>query len=161
MGRGLMFTSGAVLALLLHPAIAQTPGQMPAAAAMPPGTQNPALAQPPAAAPAPVRMSPTPVPPATPPTSQSPAALIVPGGAGGLCECLINHDAPGKKQFDKTRMHQTCLANVDACQAACNTDHYYSFVPHAVYTCPMQPGGPNTGHIAMNAAPAVRLLSRR
>jgi hypothetical protein len=62
--------------------------------------------------------------------------------------------------FDKTKMHQTCLGSPEACQAACQTDHYYSFVPHAIYTCP-GPSGPATGHIAMNTRPVVRLLSRR
>lgn len=157
MGRGFLF--GVVFMLMLPSAFAQAPS----AGALPPGAQNPALVQPQLAAPpsAPSATAAQPVvqpPPAS--DSTSPSALIVPGGAGGLCECLINHDAPGQRQFDKTRMHQSCLANVDACQAACNTDHYYSFVPHANYTCPARPDQ-GTGHIAMNALPAMRLLGRR
>lgn len=94
------------------------------------------------------------------PTPDSPSAgtLDVPGGAAGLCECLINHD-PSLSVFDKTKMHQSCLGSVAACQAACQTDHYYSFVPRAIYTCPLRPEKP--GNLALNVQPAVRYLSRR
>ncbi|HWD59066.1 MAG TPA: hypothetical protein VG308_12340 [Stellaceae bacterium] len=94
------------------------------------------------------------------PTPTSPSALIIPGGAGGLCECLINHD-PGVPPLDKTRMHQTCLASVDACQSACNSGHFYSFVPHAAWTCPGPPNGQPGGHIALLSRPAPRLLAAR
>jgi hypothetical protein len=156
MGRGLILALAATLALLAQPALAQTP----AARSMPAGTQNPALAQPQLVAPAPVQLVP-PSPPITPPPSAptSPGALIVPGGAGGLCECLIDHD-PSHPTWDKTRMQQRCLASADACQAVCNTERFYSFIPHATYTCPGNPGDA-TGHIAMNMQPAMRLLSRR
>jgi hypothetical protein len=97
--------------------------------------------------------------PGGPQPDQSPASMIVPGGAGGLCECLINHD-PSIPVLDKTRIHRSCLASVDACQAACNTDHYYSFVPHAVFTCPGRPDQ-ETGHIALNTRSAVRRLGER
>lgn len=81
---------------------------------------------------------------------------MVPGGAGGFCECLINHDA-GLSVFDKTKMHQACLANVEACQAVCNTQRFFSFIPNAVYTCPGRRDEP--GHVAMNTRPAARLLT--
>lgn len=93
------------------------------------------------------------------PNQPAPSALIGPEGAGGLCECLINHD-PKLSVFDKTKMHQRCMGSPEACRAACETDRYFSFVPHAIFTCP-GPSGPATGHIAMNTRPAVRLLSRR
>ena len=154
MSLGSKLAIGAAFALMLQPALAQTPSPP----SMPVGTQNPALAQPQLAAPAPVQL--TPQPPAAPqPDAASPSSMIIPGGAGGLCECLINHDA-SLSVFDKTKMHQACLASVDACRAACNTDHYYSFVPHAVFTCPVRPDQ-DTGHIAMNTRPAVRLLGPR
>ena len=173
----------AVLALTLQPAVAQSPG----ASTMPPGTQNPALVQPrlvqppggplPQSAPQPGAYQPGPQPsgyqpgpqpsaaqpggfqPGPTPNNPAPSALIGPDGAGGLCECLINHD-PNVPAFDKTKMHQSCLGSPEACQATCQTDHYYSFVPHAIYTCP-GPNGPMTGHIALNMRSAVRLLSRR
>lgn len=91
------------------------------------------------------------------PSNPAPSALIGPDGAGGLCECLINHD-PNISPFDKTKMHLGCKDSPDACRAACQTDRYFSFVPHAVFSCP-GPGGPATGHIALNTRPAVRLLS--
>jgi hypothetical protein len=155
MGRGSIFALAATLALLAPPALAQAPG----ANSMPAGTQNPALAHPQPVAPAPVQLAP-PSPPVAPPNAPtSPGALIVPGGAGGLCECLVDHD-PSHPTWDKTRMHQRCLGSVDACQAACNTEQFYSFIPHATYTCPGNPGEP-TGHIAMNMRPALRLRAGR
>ena len=155
MGRGLIFALAAMLSLLVQPALAQTPG----ASSRPAGTQNPALAQPQPIAPAPVQLAPPSPPLASPSAPISPGALIVPGGAGGLCECLMDHD-PAHPTWDQTRMHQRCLASVDACQAACNTERFYSFVPHATYTCPGSPGNA-TGHIAMNTQPALRLLASR
>jgi hypothetical protein len=156
MGRGSIFALAATLTLLAQPALAQTPG----ASSMPAGTQNPALAQPQLVAPAPVQLAPPPRPAAPPPsTPTSPGALIVPGAAGGLCECLVDHD-PSHPVYDKTRMHQRCLGSADACQAACNTERFYSFIPHATYTCPGNPGDA-TGHIAMNMRPALRLLGGR
>jgi hypothetical protein len=155
MGRGSIFVLVATLALLTAPALAQTPG----ANSMPAGTQNPALAQPQLVAPAPAQLAP-PSPAVAPPSAPtSPSALITPGGAGGLCECLVDHD-PSHPTWDKTRMHQRCLGSVDACQAACNTEQFYSFIPHATYTCPVNPGEA-TGHIAMNMQPALRLLTGR
>lgn len=161
----------AAVALSLRPAVAQSPG----AATMPPGTQNPAFVQPQLVPPPGGPLSPSPpqpgglepasqpggLPPASTPNQPAPSALITPdsAGAGGLCECLINHDSK-LTVFDKTKMHQSCLGSVEACRAACATDHYYSFVPHAVYTCP-GPSGPAAGHIAMNMRPAMRLLSSR
>jgi hypothetical protein len=107
-----------------------------------------------------VQLVPPSAPIAPPPNAPtSPGALVVPGGAGGLCECLVDHD-PSHPTWDKTRMHQRCLGSVDACQAACNTERFYSFIPHATYTCPGNPGDV-TGHIAMNLRPALRLLGSR
>jgi hypothetical protein len=152
------FAFAAIVALALHPANAQTPSS-----SMPAGTQNPALAQPQLVAPPPVRlMQPAPQPggpqPGGPtPDSPNAGVLITPGGAGGLCECLNSHNLSASV-FDKTKMHQVCLGSVDACQAACNTQYLFSFVPHAIYTCP---GRPEEGHVAMNAQPSVRLLSAR
>jgi hypothetical protein len=156
MGRGSIFALAAMLTLLVLPAWAQ----MPSANSMPAGTQNPAVVQPQMTAPAPVR----PAPPSQPAAPQatapaSPDALIGPGSAGGLCECLIDHD-PSHPTWDKTRMHQRCMGSVDACRAACNTERFYSFIPHATYTCPGNPGD-TTGHIAMNMRPALRLLAAR
>ena len=117
---------------------------------------------PPAPAPQPSSFQPGPQPggfqPGPTPDSPSAGVLAVPGGAGGLCECLIGHDR-SLAALDKTKMHQTCLGNVAACQAACQTDHAYSFVPHAVYTCPLQPEKP--GNVALNDQSAVRYLSHR
>jgi hypothetical protein len=156
MGRGLIFAVAAMLVFVAQPLLAQSPG----ARSMPAGTQNPALAQPQLVAPAPVQLVP-PSPPIAPPPSAptSSGAMIIPGGAGGLCECLIDHD-PSHPTWDKTRMQQRCLASADACQAACNTERFYSFIPHATYTCPGSPGEA-TGHIAMNMQPTLRLLARR
>jgi hypothetical protein len=133
----LRFALAALFGLVIQPALAQTPST----STMPAGTQNPAVAQPRLVAPPPVQLTPPPpAQPAAPPSdAASPASMIIPGGAGGLCECLINHD-PALSVFDKTKMHQTCLASVEACQAVCNTPRYFSFVPHAVYTCPGRPG---------------------
>jgi hypothetical protein len=148
----------ALATLALHPALAQVPSS-----AAPAGTQNPALAQPRLVAPPPPAqlVSPPPVQPGPGPQPDAPSAasLIVPGGAGGLCECLINHD-PGQSVFDKTKMHQRCLGNVEACQALCNTPRYFSFVPHAVYTCPGQPG-PESRPVAANGRGGVRVASSR
>ena len=151
-----------MVASALQPALAQTPSR----GAMPAGTQNPAVAQPQLVAPPPpARLStppapqpqPQPLAPSAAAGPQTPGSMIIPGGAGGLCECLVNHD-PTLTVFDKTKMHQSCMANVDACQAACNTQHFFSWVPHAVYTCPARPG---EGQVAMNTLPASRLLGRR
>lgn len=151
----------ALLALAVAPAGAQTPS-----GAMPPGTQNPATAQPQLVAPATPQLT-QPTPPAGPPPQPAapggmtpPSALIIPGGAGGLCECLINHD-PNLPPFDKTKMHQVCLGSVEACQSACNTQRYYSFVPHAIFTCPAGPGEPGAGHIASGPRSPLRLASTR
>jgi hypothetical protein len=154
----------AIVVLALGPALRPALAQSPGASMMPIGAQNPAVTQPPPIAPrTPVVLPPSttvvPQEPAPPPANQSPASMIIPGGAAGLCECLINHD-PSAPAFDKTKMHQSCLASVDACQAACNSDHYYTFVPHAAFTCPAHPT-PETGHIALNARSAVRPLSER
>ena len=92
------------------------------------------------------------------PNQPAPSALIGPDNAGGLCECLIDHD-PNLPNYDKTKIRRSCSPSPDACQSACNTGKYYSFVPHAVFSCPGQPE-PN-GHIAMNFSPAWRLLGRR
>lgn len=174
----------AALALTLQPAFAQSPG----AATMPPGTQNPALAEPhlvqpprnlppyqpgpqPSGyqpGPQPTNAQPTPQPasvqpdgsqPGPTPNNPAPSAVIGPDDTGGLCQCLIHHE-PNLPAVDETKMQQSCLGSLEACQAACQTDHDYSFVPHAAYTCP-GPSGPMTGHIAMNTRPALRLLSRR
>jgi hypothetical protein len=158
MGRGSILALTAILALLPQPGFAQTPG----ASSRPAGTQNPAVVQPQLVTPAPVQLAPPAPPIAVPPggpTPNSHGALVVPGGAGGLCECLIDHD-PAHPTWDKTRMHQRCLGSVDACQAACNTERFYSFVPHATYTCPSNPGEAG-GHIAMNMQPVLRRLSAR
>jgi len=150
----------AVLAVAVVPAAAQSPGSgtMPAGAQNPaqnpalvqpqlvtplrlgpqPGTAatpQPQLAQPYQPGPQPGGAQPGPTPPGPTPNEPAASALIGPDGTGGLCECLISHD-PSLSLFDKARMHQSCLASVDACQAACNTQRYFSFVPHAIYTCP-------------------------
>jgi hypothetical protein len=92
------------------------------------------------------------------PNQPAPSALIGPDNTGGLCECLINHD-PNLPAYDKTMIHRSCTATLDACQSACNTGKYYSFIPHATFSCPGQPEP--SGHIAMNFSPVSRLLSRR
>ncbi|HWB50994.1 MAG TPA: hypothetical protein VG651_17920 [Stellaceae bacterium] len=138
MRRVVPFVLAAVVALSVQPALAQTASST----TMPAGTQNPAVVQPHLVAPPELVPPPAPQPaPAAPPSDAppSPSSLIIPGGAGGLCECLINHD-PSLTVFDKTKMHQTCLASAEACQALCNTPRFFSFVPHAVFTCPGRPG---------------------
>ena len=151
--------AAAMVTLALHPALAQTP-----AISIPPCAQTPARAQPPLVAPAPVQLVPPALQPAAPqpggPTPDSPSAglPIIPGGAGGLCVCLVSHNLSASV-FDKTKMHQTCLSSADACQAACNTQYLFSFVPHSTFTCPGRPE--ETGHVAMNTSPTVRLLSAR
>jgi hypothetical protein len=146
-----------VLALALQPAFAQPPS----AVTLPPGAQNPALAQPQMVSPLLPQQQQQPAAPQSGQTSNPPAssALTSPDGAGGLCECLINHD-PNLPPYDKTKIHRSCTESPGACQAACNTEKYYSFVPHAVFSCPVQPGEPGA-HVAMNLTRAVRLLSRR
>lgn len=176
MRAGFKIALAALLILAAEPAFAQTAGTT-----MPPGTQNPAVAQPRLVAPPQSVLSqpaqnyqpgPQPGGPPQPSGSQpsqayqpgpqpgepSPGALIVPGDAGGLCECVVNHDR-AVSPFDKTKMHQSCLASVAACQSACNTDHSFSFVPHAIYTCPG--GGEGTGRVAASASPVRRLASAR
>jgi hypothetical protein len=150
------FILAAVLALAVQPAFAQAP-----ITPMPPGAQNPAVAQPRLVAPPPMLTQPGPQPTAQPagPQPGSPSALIVPGGAGGLCECLNSHNLSAAA-FDKTHLHQSCLGSVDACQAACNTQYLFSFVPHAPFTCPGRPGE-ELGKVAVNARPSVLLLSQR
>lgn len=148
----------AVLALGLRPALAQ---QSPAAATMPPGTQNPALSRPQMVSPLipgtqPNAPQPADSQPGTPGDQATPNA---PAGPVGLCECLVNHD-PNVATLDKTIMHRSCSANVGACEAMCNTQKDYSFIPDATLSCPGQPQEQN-GHIVMNFTPAVRLLSRR
>jgi hypothetical protein len=157
------FALTALAVLALQPAFAQTPSTMP------PGTQNPALAQPRLVAPPvqlvqPPRPGPQPLPagpqPGSPqPDASSPSALITPGGAGGLCECLNSH-ALSASIFDKTRLHQRCLTSAEACQAACNTQYLFSFVPHSIFTCPVRPGE-EVGHVAMNTRPSARQLGAR
>lgn len=155
------FALAVALVLTLRPALAQ---QSPGAATMPAGTQNPALVQPQLVTP--YRAGPQPGSPATgatqpgpTPNEPAPSALIGPDATGGLCECLINHD-PNLPPYDKTKIHRSCSPSPGACQAACNTEKYYSFVPHAIFSCPGHPGEPGS-HIAMNLRPAVRYLSRR
>jgi len=155
MGFGSILALMTALTLLAPPALAQTPRT----STMPPGTQNPALVQPQAVAPAPIQLAPPSPPIAAPGSPSSPGLSVVPGTAGGLCECLIDHD-PSHPTWDKTRMHQRCLGSVDACQAACNTERFYSFIPHATFTCPGNPGEAS-GHIAMNLRPALLRLSAR
>lgn len=151
-----MFVLAAMAALALQPARAQTPS----GSTIPPGTQNPALAQPRLVAPPQPSLILPSAQPATPPAeAASPSSLIIPGGAGGLCECLLSHD-PALSVFDKTKMHQACLASVEACQAVCNTPHSFSFVPHAVYTCPGRPGE-ESRPVAGNNRRSVRLAAAR
>lgn len=162
------FALAAALTLALQSAFAQTSGT----SSMPPGTQNPALAQPRLVQPPqlvqPYQPGPQPGAPAPSagvqpfqpgpqPGQPAPSALIGPGGAGGLCECLNSH-VLSAEAFDKTHLHQSCLASADACQTSCNTQNLYSFVPHAIYTCP---GRPEEGHIAMNTRRSTRLLGAR
>jgi hypothetical protein len=165
------FVMSAALTLTLQPAFAQSPS----ASAMPPGTQNPALVQPhlvpaPGGPLSPATPQPNSGQPVAQPASAQPGAtpeqpgsnaMILPDstGAGGLCQCLTN-DRPGVSPFDQTQMHQSCRNSVEACQTECQTDHNYSWVPHAVFTCP-GPATPAPGHIAMSRRPAVLLLSRR
>lgn len=159
------FVMSAALALTLQPAFAQSPS----ASTMPPGTQNPAIAQPhlvqPPGGPLPPVASPQPAsatPDAAPPTDQpGSSALVAPDatGAGGLCQCLTN-EGPKVSPSNQTQMLQSCRESVAACQTECQTDHAYSWVPHAVFTCP-GPSTPAPGHIAMSRRPSVLLLSRR
>jgi hypothetical protein len=129
-----------------------------------PGTQ-PASAQPGSqpnsAQPQPVSATPGTAPPGATPDQPASSALLTPDatGAGGLCQCLSNQD-PKVSPFDQTQMHQSCRDSIEACQTECQTDHDYSFVPHAVFTCP-GPSTPAPGHIAMSRRPAVLMLSRR
>jgi hypothetical protein len=126
----------AMAVLVWRPALAQS-----SSGTMPAGTQNPAVAQPRLVAP-PQLVTPPAAQPAAAvpqPDEPSPSSMINPGGPGGLCECLVNHD-PGAPPLDKNRMHQACLASVEACQAVCNSPRVFSFVPHAVYSCPGRPG---------------------
>ena len=85
--------------------------------------------------------------------------MIIPGGAGGLCECVISHE-PGAPALDQSKMHQACLASVEACQAVCNSPRVYSFVPHAAYSCPGRPGESSTP-VAANRRSVVRLATSR
>src|ERR1700737_5149332 len=100
-----------MMALALHPALAQSPSTT----TMPPGAQNPAIAQPRLVAPPPpaqlIPPPPLPAPTAGPQPDAGPSALIIPGGAGGLCECLNGHNLSASV-FDKTKMHQRCLGSV-------------------------------------------------
>jgi hypothetical protein len=153
----------ATLALGLHPALAQ---QSPGAATMPPGTQNPALAQPQMASPLipgtrtnAAQPSGTPPSPGAAPGTAAPSADTTPTGAAGLCQCLISQ-GPNVPPLDQTKLHLSCSASVGACQAACNTDKSFAFIPEAAFSCPGQPQEQN-GHIVMNFTPVTRLLSRR
>ena len=154
---GFVFVLAALAALAVQPAFAQSSG----GSTMPAGTQNPAVAQPRLVAPPELMGRPQPaaqpVPAGPQPDDPSPASMIIPGGAGGLCECLINHD-PGVPALDKNRMHQACLASVEACQAVCNSPRVYSFVPHAVYSCPGRPGEVSRP-VAANNRSVVRLAT--
>ena len=159
---GFVFALAAVAALTVLPAFAQSPG----GSTMPAGTQNPAVAQPRLVAPPELMARPQPIAPSSLPAAAgpqpdepSPASMIIPGGAGGLCECLINHD-PSVPALDKNRMHQACLASVEACQAVCNSPRVYSFVPHAVYSCPGRPGE-ESRPVAANNRSVVRLVASR
>lgn len=159
---GLVFALATMTALAAPPAFAQSSGT----STMPAGTQNPALAQPRLVAPPPQLLSPlAPQSAAQPavagpqPDAPSPASMIIPGGAGGLCECLINHD-PGVPALDKNKMHQACLVSVEACQAVCNSPRVYSFVPHAIYSCPGRPGEVSRP-VAANDRSPVRLATSR
>jgi hypothetical protein len=155
----------AALVFALRPTLAQSPG----AATMPPGTQNPALVQPQMTPP--VRLMPQSQPivippagapqPGSAPTPSLPSALIAPDSTDstGLCECLVNHGTK-TSVLDKSKMHRHCVSSPEACQQECQTDRYFSFVPHATGTCPSPPG-PAAGHIAMNDRPALLLSSRR
>ena len=150
----LQLVLGAVVAFAVQPSFAQTPSTAPA------GTQNPALAQPRLVAPpAVLTLPPPPAQAAAParPEAGSPASQIIPGGAGGLCECLISHD-PHLSPLEKNRMHQSCTGSADACQAACNTQTFFSWTPHANFSCPVGPGG---NHVALNTRPSVLRLSAK
>ncbi|HTW51939.1 MAG TPA: hypothetical protein VME45_08610 [Stellaceae bacterium] len=157
------FVMSAALALTLQPAFAQSPS----ASTMPPGTQNPAIAQPHLVTPpggpvaSPTTSAQPEAPPAATPEQPASSASVTPDatGAGGLCQCLTNQ-GPKVPPLDQTQMHQSCRVSVEACQTECQTDHYYSWVPHAVFTCP-GPSTPAPGHIAMSRRPAMLLLSRR
>ena len=173
------FVMSAALALTLQPAFAQSPG----ASTMPPGTQNPAVVQPhlvpapggplsPVASPQPQStgaqpnnaqsaVQPASAQPGATPDQTGSSALVTPDatGAGGLCQCLTTQ-GPHVSPFDQTQMHQSCRDSVEACQTECQTDHDYSWVPHAVFTCP-GPTTPAPGHIAMSRRPAILMLSRR
>lgn len=154
---GFVFALAIMAALASQPAFAQSSG----GSTMPAGTQNPAVAQPRLVAPPELMARPQPAAqpaPAGPqPDDPSPASMIIPGGAGGLCECLINHD-PGVPALDKNRMHQACLVSIEACQAVCNSPRVYSFVPHAVYSCPGRPGEASRP-VAANDRSVVRLAT--
>jgi hypothetical protein len=160
---GSVFAAAAMAALALQPAFAQSGG-----GSMPAGTQNPAAAQPrlvtPAqlvAPPQPVWLSPGQAAPAEPqPDASSPSSMIIPGGAGGLCECPIISHEPGAPVLDQSKIHLACLASVEACQAVCNSPRVFSFVPHAVYSCPGRPGEASTP-VATNRRGVVRLATSR
>jgi hypothetical protein len=141
-----------------QPQLAQPyqPGPQPGGTAAAP---QPQLAQPYQPGPQPGAAQPGPTQPGPTPNEPAPSALISPDGTGGLCECLISHD-PSLSVFDKSRMHQSCLASVDACQAACNTQRYFSFVPHAIFTCPGRSIERNSVAANTNTA-GRRLLAQR
>ena len=160
-----MVVLSATLVLALRPTLAQSPG----AVTMPPGTQNPALVQPQMTPP--VRLTPQSPPivippagapqPGSAPPPASPSALMAPDGTdtSGLCECLVNHDTK-ISALDKSKMRRHCVSSPEACQQECQTDRYFSFVPHAAGTCPSPPG-PAAGHVAINDRPTLLLSSRR
>jgi hypothetical protein len=116
--------------LALQPAMAQmTPNPV-----LAPGAANPAQA--------PGASNPAHAPGAAPTTPPVPAE-------NGLCQCLHVAGRPPAERVNDVTLGLRCLSAVEECRSVCQTTTNYSFVPHAVLSCPGTPEE-TVGHVALN-----------
>jgi hypothetical protein len=94
--------------------------------------------------PAMAQMTPNPVlaPGAAPTTPPVPAE-------NGLCQCLHVAGRPPAERVNDVTLGLRCLSAVEECRSVCQTTTNYSFVPHAVLSCPGTPEE-TVGHVALN-----------
>ena len=88
-----------------------------------------------------VAQNPAPAPPTAQIAPLPPPMPAFPEDGTGLCQCSdLTRDAPKSDHPDTHELGLKCMATVDECKSACGVTRFYSYVPHAGFSCPLTPG---------------------
>lgn len=70
---------------------------------------------------------------------------------GGLCQCgyLGGNAVTTDRPFEKDHLGLRCMTAVEQCKSACGGSGDFRYVPHAGFSCPLQPGE-TVGPVALN-----------